>query len=281
MAPPRLVLVRSEREGLLEPSLRAAPVPLVLEFHERQRALRRGQRVVHLQRELRRGLRFLMSLLGGDQPQVRLLGVGEREPRLLRRRASGRIRLLLRATPVSQIFHDRFFRSRDRLLVFHAGRMAHLLEALHVLREGIGILRVAARDALGDVGSDSQTQALPDVGGDLLGYRDDIGRGAGVLLAPDLCDGGDVNQLGRDGEVVSPLRHASRDHAAHLQLLADPGGIDRLALVGKHEAAGHDAQIGHFRQSVDQGLGDAVAEVLTVRILAGVLEGKNGHRVDG
>ena len=87
-----------------------------------------------------------------------------------------------------------------------------------------------------------------------------------------------IDQLDIDPRLVPGPPHAAFEHVAHAELAADLPGIDRLpgiaegGIAGDHEAGGDARQIG------GQIVGDAVGEILLLRIVAEIGEGQHDDR---
>ena len=76
------------------------------------------------------------------------------------------------------------------------------------------------------------------------------------------------------------LRNASRQHRSDLELLPNFLRVVLVRLEAEDAASRHHFEIGQLRQRADQALGQAVAEVLIVRIGRRVNEGQHRDRVN-
>jgi hypothetical protein len=76
--------------------------------------------------------------------------------------------------------------------------------------------------------------------------------------------------------MLAALAHAALDQVADAQLLADLLERHRPAPVGERGIAGDDQEPAQPRQLGDDVLGDAVGEVILLRLAAGVHEGQDG-----
>ena len=110
--------------------------------------------------------------------------------------------------------------------------------------------------------------------------RENVGRLPAVLLAPDVAVVAGVDQFGTDFQVIAALHDAALENGANAQRLPNGLGIGIFALVHESGVAGHHLQVGQLGQTVDEALGDAVAQVFRVWIAAGIHEGQHRDRVD-
>ena len=99
-----------------------------------------------------------------------------------------------------------------------------------------------------------------------------------VLIAPDLCLGRHVHELGLDIEQRALLHHPARDEGIHVQGEAYGAWVDRHPLVREHRAPGNHAQLRQLREAVDDALGDAVGQVIRLGLAARVHEREHGER---
>ena len=124
--------------------------------------------------------------------------------------------------------------------------------------------------------------ARRDRAGDLVGHLvldgEDVLEAAIVALGPDVMPIGCVDELRGDANAVPGFAHAAFEHVAHAKFAADLAHVDRLALVGERRVARDDEQPARSRQRRDDILGDAVGEILLLRIAAHVLEGQHRDR---
>ena len=119
-------------------------------------------------------------------------------------------------------------------------------------------------------------QGRHDAAGDLVLDREDVGQRAVVALGPDLTARGAVDQPDGETEPVAGTAHAAFQH------MADPkpgAGIDRRArarLQGETGLACRHEQPGDLRELGDQVLGDALGEIVLVRVAAEIDERQDG-----
>ena len=83
---------------------------------------------------------------------------------------------------------------------------------------------------------------------------------------------GDVDQLRGDAQLLPRTPDAALEDGCHVERRADLAHADVLALEGERRGARRDLQVFHLGDGVDQFLGDAVAEVLHLRVAAHVDE---------
>ena len=76
------------------------------------------------------------------------------------------------------------------------------------------------------------------------------------------------------------MEHPAGQDGLHVQVAPDSLRLLRSALVAEDRAPRHHPQLGKLRQRVDDRLGDPVAQVLHLGILARVLERQHRERVD-
>ena len=88
-----------------------------------------------------------------------------------------------------------------------------------------------------------------------------------------------VDQLCGDTGLFPRSLHAAFDHVTDAELAGDVGQCNGLALVGEHRVAGDHVEPGKFGQVGNQGLGNAVGEIVLARITAQVREWQ--HRDGG
>ena len=87
-----------------------------------------------------------------------------------------------------------------------------------------------------------------------------------------------LDQLAGDAHAISRLPDASLQHVAHAQFAPDLPDIESLALVGEARMARDHEQPFDPRQTGDDVLDHAVAEVFLIRIAAHILEWQHGNR---
>src|SRR5262245_51227473 len=89
---------------------------------------------------------------------------------------------------------------------------------------------------------------------------------------------GRIDQLRRDPHAPTGLTHTALYDMPNLQPLGHLTSVDRLALEGEYGGARHDVERGNLGQVGDDILGNAVAEVLLLRVAAHVGEWQHGDR---
>ena len=128
----------------------------------------------------------------------------------------------------------------------------------------------ARRDVSGHRGSDG--------GGDLGLDVEDVGELAVVGLGPELSPAL-VEELRRYAQLAARLAHAALQDVAHTEHRADALDPDGAVLERERGRAADHVQLTDARERVQDLLGDAVAEVAVVGIVADVGEGKHGDGV--
>ena len=93
-----------------------------------------------------------------------------------------------------------------------------------------------------------------------------------------MATGGRVNQLGGDAYAGSGFAYASLQHVTDAQLLGHLLHFDGLALVRKGAVARDNEEPANLREGGDQVLGDAVGQVLLLRVAGHVVERQHGDR---
>ena len=84
-----------------------------------------------------------------------------------------------------------------------------------------------------------------------------------------------IDQLRRDPDLIVCLADAAFQHVAHTHLPTRILHLHRLALVGKRGVASDDKEAGDLGEVSGNVLGDAVAEILLLGIVAHVDEGQH------
>ena len=121
-------------------------------------------------------------------------------------------------------------------------------------------------------------QSLGDRLRNLILHVEDVFQLTVVPLRPQLKAIGHVAQLHGDAHAIPGSPHAAFEHRRHVQLLADGPKVVALALEGERRRARGDPQTLERRQSVENFLGDAVAEPVLILRGAHVGEGQHGDR---
>ena len=111
-----------------------------------------------------------------------------------------------------------------------------------------------------------QTQVFKDVARDFFLDQKNVSQAAIVMLAPDLRDTVQVNQVRLNADGVAVTMHATGDDGAHIQFLAHLARINVAAFVVNHHAARNHSQFRKFRQTVDQTFGNLVVKIFSIRI---------------
>ena len=111
-----------------------------------------------------------------------------------------------------------------------------------------------------------QTQVFKDVARDFFLNEKNVSEPAIVMLAPNLRDTIEVNQVSLDADGVAMTMDAAGDDCAHIQFLAHLARINVAAFVANHHAARNHAQFWKFGQAVDQAFGNLVVKVFRICI---------------
>jgi len=98
--------------------------------------------------------------------------------------------------------------------------------------------------------------------------REQICHNAVEPLRPEMRVALGINQLGVDADFVARPPDASLQHIAHAKLAADLLGINPLALISERGIARDHQHACEPRQIGCQILGDAVGEILLLRVVA-------------
>src|SRR5262249_25753012 len=136
----------------------------------------------------------------------------------------------------------------------------------------LAVLRGAARPLLLLPTAEPELQFVGDVAGDLLLDGKYIGHRPVELFAPNLGAIANIHQVGANLHFVTPLHHPAGKHSRNFEIGANLRWVLLFALVAKDGAASHDAQAGILGQGADHTFGNAVAEVVGVRVAIGVDE---------
>ncbi len=120
-----------------------------------------------------------------------------------------------------------------------------------------------------------------DGGRERILHREHVGAGALEGVAPEQLAIARAGQLRGEANAIAGAPHSAFDNGTHAQRLAHLGREDRLALEGETRGAAGQAQAGELREGVRQFVGETVAEVLIVRVAAGIDEGQHGERGNG
>ena len=111
---------------------------------------------------------------------------------------------------------------------------------------------------------------------DLVLHREDIGAHFVEADRPDLCTGRRVDQLCRHAQALPRLLHAAFEQVARVEHATDRPRITGLFLQRKRRRARSDLQFPQIRQLVQDRLGNAEGEHVSVLGLADACERQNG-----
>src|SRR5262252_10927768 len=95
---------------------------------------------------------------------------------------------------------------------------------------------------------------------------------------PVATSGGNVVELHGDAHAVATFAHAALDHIADAKLRGDLLHVDGLALVDERRVARDHEEPAQLGQCSGDVLADAVGEILLLRIVAHIDEGKHSDR---
>src|ERR1700689_1350820 len=118
------------------------------------------------------------------------------------------------------------------------------------------------------------TQLSGNVARDLLLQRDEVGTLAGIAVAPDFGVVSNIGELCADVNGVPLQQHSPADHDRDAKIAADGSHLNILAFVAKDRVAGPELQLGYMGEVADQGLSNAVAEIVRAGVATDVGEGE-------
>ena len=121
-------------------------------------------------------------------------------------------------------------------------------------------------------------QFLDDVGRDVVLQGENTAYRPIVAAGPDLAPAQRVEQSGGDANRISGFLQASFEDVLNSKLLGDLLHDVGLALVGEGRVAGDDEELIGARKIGDDGVGNALGEIVLVRIAAQILERYDGDR---
>src|SRR5258708_997882 len=98
------------------------------------------------------------------------------------------------------------------------------------------------------------------------------------MLGPKVFTGVRVHQLSRDAHAIDVASDAAHHEIADPKLASNLLHIKMRSLVLERRMLGDDEKSGEFRQAGDEVLGDAIAEIVLLRIAAHVGERKHSNR---
>ena len=107
---------------------------------------------------------------------------------------------------------------------------------------------------------------------DLVLHVEDLGLRPVEPLAPDVAAGLGVDQLHADADAIADAAHRALDDEAHVQFARDLRGVDGGPAIPERGRARSHGQQPPARELGDDVRGDAVAEVLLLRVAAQVGE---------
>ena len=125
---------------------------------------------------------------------------------------------------------------------------------------------------------DSRSDGPGDRQRDLVLHCKYVGQITVVTLRPNVVAGLGVDELRGHANPLAAPAHAAFQHVAHAEFAPDLLHVDRIALVGEAGIAGDDEQRTAAGQFGDDVVGDAVREILLLRVAAHVGEGEHGDR---
>ena len=114
---------------------------------------------------------------------------------------------------------------------------------------------------------------------DLVLDGEDVLESPIEFLRPEMVAGGDVEELGRDAELVLDLADTALEHRGHAQAAPDLTDVHGLELDRKGRALGRHLEVADLGQGGDNLLGQALAEIFLVFLGAEVCEGQDGDSV--
>src|SRR5262249_47236706 len=107
---------------------------------------------------------------------------------------------------------------------------------------------------------------------DFLLDSENICQLAVVLFTPQPRAIDHVDQLRGNDQGIAPQNDSAHEYRPDREVPAYRLGIQCLASVAEYSAARHDSQFGQPREAADEALGDAIAEILHVRVGAGIFK---------
>src|SRR5438046_5476859 len=132
--------------------------------------------------------------------------------------------------------------------------------------------RGSAAGAIGSAGRYAADQGSDDGLPDLVAHREEIRHRTIEGLAPDMSAGLGIDELRGDPDAFPHPAHAALDQEANTQLVPEPLHVDGLALEPESRVARSYRQRAPSRQLGDDVLGDAVGEIVLLRIASHVQE---------
>ncbi len=114
--------------------------------------------------------------------------------------------------------------------------------------------------------------------GDFVLDGENVGQVAIEALRPDVGAVAAGDQLGRDAYAWTGFAHAAFEQELDAEFLADVLHLHRATLVGERGVARDDGEARDLREISDDVLGDAVAEILLLRVAAHIGEWQDRDR---
>ena len=115
-------------------------------------------------------------------------------------------------------------------------------------------------------------QSVCEPGDDLVLHVEEVGDGLVEALGPEVCASLSVDELHVDAHSAAAALNAAFEDVANVQFASNLLKIDVLALVGKRRVAPDDKGARNAREVGGQALGDAVDEIVLLRIVADIGE---------
>lgn len=241
--------------------LRCREVPLVHQEVSGPSGVRLGQRRVQFQRPLHRPSHALSALLRRD------VAVHAEGP--VRVGQTGARRSVLRVGP------DGAVEVIDSLGETTAVPLVEEVPPFQVERVGLEIFGRLPSQAFALRGGELRVHRARDPQREVRLDLEDVGQATFICFRPEMEAGRDVDELRGDTDPVTLLAHAPFQHGARAQRATDLADVPVHALEGEGGGTRHDAQRLHARQGRDQLFGQAVAEILVVRVATEVGEGQH------
>ena len=258
----RVIRIQCERVSVV--GVRSGKIPEIPVLRRGDRDERFGVVRVELQRFLRRRHDFGRSFRHRHDTVANHHAVGIRQ-------AGVRFREL-------RVAVDGLAEPLDRILETHFVAFVPGVEAPQVCVVRTRISRVTLRDHLASLSADALPQLhCQHVRNVALHRRERAGRGV-ELLAPKLCSIFDVDQLDVDRVIIPAVADIADHDGVDVQRASGFFRVDRFSFVTEDCRARHDAKVGQARKRVDKNLGQAVAQMLRLRIV--VRERKDRDGVD-
>ena len=145
----------------------------------------------------------------------------------------------------------------------------------------IEVHRVRARGPLGAprLGDDElRVKGVGEAGDDLVLHVEQVGDRLVEPLRPEMIAALGVDELDVHPDAVGRALDAAFEHVAHVEFAPDLFEIDGLALVAESGVSPDHPHPAHLREVGRQALGDAVDEIVLLRIAPDIGEGKNHDR---